>query len=83
MLPEARGGRAGAAAGSPLSYSVELLADDPEDLDPAAAALSRSRHWVLPSQSPGREVVRRPGEPRQRHIEPICPARPRYASMPV
>ncbi len=33
--------------GSPLSYSVEVLADDPEDLDPAAAALSKSRQWVL------------------------------------
>jgi AAA domain-containing protein len=34
--------------GSPLSYAVEVLAaDDPEDLDPAAAALSKSRQWVL------------------------------------
>jgi hypothetical protein len=35
--------------GSPLSYSVEVLADDddPEDLDPAAATLSKSRQWVL------------------------------------
>jgi hypothetical protein len=33
--------------GSPLSYSVEVLADDDHDLDPAAAALSKSRQWVL------------------------------------
>jgi AAA domain-containing protein len=34
--------------GAPLSYSVEVLAaDDEEDLDPAAAALSKSRQWVL------------------------------------
>jgi AAA domain len=34
--------------GSPLSYAVEVLAaDDAEDLDPAAAALSKSRQWVL------------------------------------
>jgi hypothetical protein len=34
--------------GAPLSYAVEVLpADDDQDLDPAAAALSPSRHWVL------------------------------------
>jgi hypothetical protein len=34
--------------GAPLSYSVEVLAaDDDEDWDPAAAALSKSRQWVL------------------------------------
>jgi AAA domain len=34
--------------GSPLSYSVQVLtADDDQDLDPAAAALSKSRQWVL------------------------------------
>jgi hypothetical protein len=34
--------------GAPLTYAVEVLAaDDPEDLDPAAAALSKSRQWVL------------------------------------
>jgi hypothetical protein len=34
--------------GSPLTYAVEVLAaDDPEDLDPAVAALSPSRQWVL------------------------------------
>ena len=34
--------------GSPLWYRVEVLADDDDqDLDPAAAALSKSRRWVL------------------------------------
>jgi AAA domain len=34
--------------GAPLSYSVEVLAADvDEDLEPAAAALSKSRQWVL------------------------------------
>jgi hypothetical protein len=34
--------------GTPLSYGVEVLtADDDEDLEPAAAALSKSRQWVL------------------------------------
>ncbi len=34
--------------GSPLSYSVQVLAaDDTQDLDPAAAGLSPSRQWVL------------------------------------
>jgi len=35
--------------GAPLAYSVEVLAadDDNQDLDPAAAALSKSRQWVL------------------------------------
>jgi hypothetical protein len=34
--------------GAPLSYAVEVLADDDdEDLDPAAAVLSKSRRWVL------------------------------------
>jgi hypothetical protein len=34
--------------GSPLSYSVEVLAaDDSEPTDPAAAGLSPSRQWVL------------------------------------
>ena len=33
---------------STLTYAVEVLAaDDPEDLDPAAAGLSPSRQWVL------------------------------------
>jgi hypothetical protein len=34
--------------GALLSSAVEVLADDDdEDLEPAAAALSKSRHWVL------------------------------------
>jgi hypothetical protein len=34
--------------GSPLSYTVQVLAaEDDQDLDPAAAALSKSRQWVL------------------------------------
>jgi hypothetical protein len=35
--------------GAPLSYHVEVLADDDDDqdLEPAAAALSKSRQWVL------------------------------------
>jgi hypothetical protein len=34
--------------GSPLSYSIEVLAaDDTHDLEPTAAGLSPSRHWVL------------------------------------
>jgi hypothetical protein len=33
--------------GSPLSYSVEVLAADDQVVDPAAAALSPSRQWVL------------------------------------
>jgi AAA domain len=43
--------------GSPLSYAVEVLAaDDPEDLDPAAAALSKSRQWVLTALRAGGEL---------------------------
>jgi hypothetical protein len=33
--------------GAPLSYAVEVLADDGLDLDSAAAGLSPSRQWVL------------------------------------
>jgi hypothetical protein len=35
--------------GAPLSYAVEVLAvdEDDQDLEPAAAALSKSRQWVL------------------------------------
>jgi AAA domain len=43
--------------GSPLSYAVEVLAaDDDEDLDPAAAALSKSRQWVLAALRAGGEL---------------------------
>ena len=43
--------------GSPLWYSVEVLAaDDPEDLDPAAAALSKSRQWVLTALRAGGDL---------------------------
>jgi hypothetical protein len=41
--------------GSPLSYTVEVLADDDQDLDPAAAALSKSRQWVLAALRAGGE----------------------------
>jgi len=43
--------------GSPLSYAVEVLAaEDPEDLDPAAAALSKSRQWVLTALRAGGDL---------------------------
>jgi hypothetical protein len=43
--------------GSPLSYAVEVLAaDDHEDLDPATAALSKSRQWVLAALRAGGEL---------------------------
>jgi AAA domain len=43
--------------GAPLSYSVEVLAaDDEEDLDPAAAALSKSRQWVLTALRAGGDL---------------------------
>jgi hypothetical protein len=42
---------------APLSYAVEVLADDDdEDLDPAAAALSKSRQWVLTALRAGGEL---------------------------
>jgi hypothetical protein len=42
---------------APLSYAVEVLADDdPEDLDPAAAALSKSRQWVLTALRTGGDL---------------------------
>jgi hypothetical protein len=42
---------------APLAYSVEVLADDdPEDLDPAAAALSKSRQWVLTALRAGGDM---------------------------
>jgi hypothetical protein len=43
--------------GSPLSYSVEVLAgDDGQDLDPAAAGLSPSRQWVLAALRAGGDL---------------------------
>jgi hypothetical protein len=38
-----------AELGAPLSYAVEVLAgdDDDQDLEPAAAALSKSRQWGM------------------------------------
>jgi hypothetical protein len=44
--------------GAPLSYAVEVLAadDDDQDLDPAAAALSKSRHWVLTALRAGGDL---------------------------
>jgi hypothetical protein len=43
--------------GSPLFYSVEMLAgDDDQDLDPAAAGLSPSRQWVLAALQAGGEM---------------------------
>jgi hypothetical protein len=42
---------------APLSYAVEVLAaDDPEDLDPAAAGLSKSRQWVLTALRAGGDL---------------------------
>jgi hypothetical protein len=43
--------------GSPLTYSVEVLADDDDqDLDPAAAALSKSRQWALTALRDGGDL---------------------------
>jgi AAA domain len=43
--------------GAPLSYDVEVLADDDhEDLHPAAAALSKSRQWVLTALRAGGDM---------------------------
>ena len=43
--------------GAPLSYAVEVLAaDDDQDLDPAAAALSKSRQWVLTALRAGGDL---------------------------
>ena len=44
--------------GAPLSYSVEVLVgdEDDQDLDPAAAALSKSRQWVLAALRAGGEL---------------------------
>jgi hypothetical protein len=43
--------------GSPLAYTIEVLAaDDDEELDPAAAALSKSRQWVLTALRAGGDL---------------------------
>jgi hypothetical protein len=44
--------------GAPLAYAVEVLAADDEDLDldPAAAALSKSRQWVLTALRAGGDL---------------------------
>jgi hypothetical protein len=43
--------------GSPLAYSVEVLAaEDDQNLDPAAAALSKSRQWVLAALRAGGDL---------------------------
>jgi hypothetical protein len=42
--------------GAPLAYSVEILAGDDDDLDPAAAALSKSRQWVLTALRAGGDL---------------------------
>jgi hypothetical protein len=44
--------------GAPLSYGVEVLAsdDDDQELEPAAAALSKSRQWVLTALRAGGDM---------------------------
>jgi hypothetical protein len=42
--------------GSPLSYAVDVLADDDNPGDPAVAALSKSRHWVLTAVRAGGDM---------------------------
>ena len=43
--------------GAPFSYAVEVLAaEDDQDLDPAAAALSKSRQWVLTALRAGGDM---------------------------
>jgi AAA domain len=64
--------------GAPLSYSVEVLAadDDPEDLDPAAAAaLSKSRQGVLTALRAGgdRQTVKQLGDRLAQAGHPLRP----------
>jgi hypothetical protein len=51
--------------GAPLAYQVEVLGADDEDLEPAAAALSKSRQWVLTALRAGGDLqtVKQPGGP--------------------
>src|SRR5829696_2415920 len=62
--------------GAPLSYAVEVLAaDDDEDLDPAAAALSKSRQWVLTALRAGGDLqtVKQLGDRLARAGHPLKP----------
>src|SRR5918992_3280108 len=62
--------------GSPLAYSVEVLADDDDqDLDPAAAALSKSRQWVLAALRAGGDLqtVKQLGDRLGRAGHPLKP----------
>jgi hypothetical protein len=70
--------------GAPLSYSVEILAgdDDGQDLDPAAAALSKSRQWVLTALRAGGDLQTvKPlvtGSPRPATRSSPAPSRPLF-----
>ena len=62
--------------GSPLAYAVEVLADDEDqDLDPAAAALSKSRQWVLAALRAGGDLqtVRQLGDRLAQAGHPLKP----------
>ena len=62
--------------GSPLSYSVEVLAgDDDQDLDPAAAGLSPSRQWVLAALQAGgaMQTVKQLGDRLAENGRPLKP----------
>jgi hypothetical protein len=60
----------------PLAYSVEVLADDdPEDLDPAAAALSKSRQWILTALRAGgaMQTAKQLGDRLAQAVHPLKP----------
>jgi hypothetical protein len=63
--------------GPPLSYAVEVLAtdDDGQDLEPAAAALSKSRQWVLTAVRAGGDMqtVKQPGDRLAQAGHPLKP----------
>jgi hypothetical protein len=62
--------------GAPLSYAVEVLVDDDdEDLEPAAAALSKSRQWVLMALRAGGDMqtVRQLGDRLAQGGHPLKP----------
>jgi hypothetical protein len=72
--------------GAPLLYAVEVLDpdDDDQDLEPAAAALSKSRQWVLAALRPAVTSRRSsswatPRSGRSPAQAPHHPARPRRA----